>query len=327
MSITFDGTDDYLKKDNVNILDDSGFNATSYTFTVSCWIRPDGRQNGGIWNQYDESAGHGRLGIYLLSSGKIRLRYGNSYRTTGSVIIAANSTTWYHIVSVFQYGSRELFVDSSSVHSHTGNLSSIHSTSGLDFNIGRAFPGSPGTAYYFDGDIAEWAAWKSVLSTGEMTSLYNGASPLFVRPGSMLAYYPMGGPYVGSSAAATGAYRDVLNANDLAEASSPAFAATPTQFSSSAGMFYPNTYMGNDTVPFTAAATEVLDETAITGDDVIHEIISANRRTQAGITVHSGGMNFNKRDNTDSIDAQVQVDELNDRFVESQRTSHNDVHG
>ena len=330
MSITFDGTDDYLYKDDVNILNDSGFSSTSYTFTVSCWIRPDGRHNGGIWEQYDDDgpSGAGRLGVFCLSTGKLRIRYHNSYQTTGSAIIAANSTTWYHIVAQYQYGSRELFVDNSSVKSHTGNKSSDHSHSGIDFNIGRAFSGSPGTAYYFNGDIAEWAAWPVILTAGEITSLYNGASPLFVRSGELLGYYPMGGPYVGSTASATGAYRDVLNANNLAEASSPAFAPTPRSFGTGTGMFYPNTYMGTDTIPFTAASTEeVLDEAAITGDDVLHEIITANRRTQAGITVHGGGMNFKKRDNTDSVDAQVQVDELNDRFVKSKRQIHRDIHG
>lgn len=329
MSIIFDGTDDCIGKDNVNILNDASFSSSSYTFTVSCWIKPHGRQNGGIWEQYDADTPNnaGRLGVYMLSNGKLRLRYDASYRTTGSVIIADNSTTWYHIVSEYQYGSRALYVDNTAAEEHTGNKTSDPGTSGIDFKIGLAYPSNPGTGYYFDGEIAEWAAWTVALTAGERTSLYNGASPLFVRPGKMRAYFPMGGPYVGSTAAAAGAYRDVLNTYDLAETSSPTFAATPTMYNSSAGMFYPNTYMGNDTVPFTAASTEeVLDETAITGDDVLHEIITANRRTQAGITVHSGGMNFKKRDNTDSIDAQVQVDELNDRFVKSKRQNQN-VHG
>ena len=328
MSIIFDGTDDCIGKDNVNILNSSGFSSTSYTFTVSCWVKPHGRHNGGIWEQYDGSGGAGRLGLYCLSNGKIRIRYHNSYQTSTNVVFSTNSDTWYHILVQYQYGSRELFVDNSSAKSHTGNKSSDHSTSGLDFKIGKAFSGSPGSAYYWDGEITEWAAWDAILTAGEITSLYNGASPLFVRPGNMRAYFPMGGPYVGSTATAAGAYRDVLNTYDLAETSSPTFAPTPRNFATSTGMFYPNTYMGNDTIPFTAASTEeVLDEAAITGDDVLHEIITANRRTQAGITVHAGGINFKKRDNTDSIDAQVQVDELNDRFVKSRRVTHDDANG
>jgi len=330
MGIIFDGTDDCIGKNNVNILDSSGFTATNYSFTVSCWVKPHGRHNGGLWEQYDGSNGAGRLGLYCLSNGKIRIRYHNSYQTSTSVVIADNSITWYHIVADFQYGSRNLYVDNSIAKAHTGNKSSDHSTSGLDFKIGKAFSGSPGSAYYWDGEIAEWAAWDTVLTAGERTSLYNGASPLFVRPGRMLAYYPMGGPYVGSTAETFGAYRDVLNANLLTETSSPTFA--PNQFQASAAgianFFYPNTYMGTDTIPFTAASTEeVLDEAAITGGDVLHEIITANLRTQAGITVHGGGINFKKRDNADSIDAQVQVDELNDRFVKSRRVTHDDANG
>ena len=86
--------------------------------------------------------------------------------------------------------------------------------------------------------------------------------------------------------------------------------------------------MGTDTIPFTATTIEeVLDEAAITGNDVLHEMITANLRTQAGITVNSGGLNFKKRDNTDSIDAQVHVDQLNDRFVKSKRQIHEDANG
>ena len=337
MSIIFDGTDDCIGKDNISILNSSGFSATNYSFTVSFWVKPHGRHNGGFWEQYDGSSGPGRLGVYCLSSGKLRIRYHNSYQTSTSAVIADNSITWYHIVADYQYGSRNLYVDNSTAKADTGNKTSDHSTSGLDFKIGKAFSGGPGSAYYFDGEMAEWAAWDTVLTAGERTSLYNGASPLFVRPGKMRAYFPMGGPYVGSTAAAAGAYRDVMNTYDLAETSSPTF--SPNQFQASAAglanFFYPNAYMGTDTIPFSAAEEgggggseeEATDEAALTGNDVLHEIITSNLRTQAGITVHGGGINFKKRDNTDSVDAQVQVNELNDRFVKSKRQIHNDAHG
>ena len=333
MSIIFDGTDDCIGRDNISILNSSGFSATDYAFTVSCWVKPHGRHNGGLWEQYDGSSGPGRLGVYSLSSGKLRIRYHNSYQTSSSVVFSTDSDVWYHIVADFQYGSRNLYVDNSTAKSHTANKSSDHDTAGLDFKIGKAFSASPGSAYYFDGEITEWAAWDAVLTAGERTSLYNGASPLFVRPGKMRAYYPLGGPYVGSTVASSAAYRDLMNSSvthALIPTSAPTFAATPRSFGTGTGMFYPNTYMGNDTIPFTAASTEeedTSDETAITGDDVLHEIITDNRRTQAGITVNTGGINFKQRDNTDSIEAQVQVDELDDRFVKSKRAIHKDVNG
>ena len=115
-----------IGKDNVNILDSSGFSGTNYGFTVSCWIKPHGRHNGGIWEQYDGSAGAGREGAYLLANGKIKLRYLNSDRGSDSVVVADNSDTWYHILTQHQFGSREIFANGASVHLHTYNISNDH---------------------------------------------------------------------------------------------------------------------------------------------------------------------------------------------------------
>ena len=336
MAIDFDGTDDALKT-TTNVIRDSDFSPTSYTFTISCWVKPDAAQNASIWAQQQDDGGtQGRLVLEILSANrKFRFRYQNSSITTGSYAYGTDYDTWYHLVTTHQYtgaSGRHLYIDGAiSVSETSTNRSSDHEDNDLDFLIGAGLATSSpyGHTNHFNGQIAELAVWKVILTAGEVTSLYNGASPLFVRPNKILSYYPLGGPYVTSSTGTTDAYRDIVGGNNLTETSSPAFAATPRSFGTGTGMFYPNTYMGNDTIPFTSAATdeeETTDETAITGDDVIHEIVTDNRRTQAGITVHSGGINFKKRDNTDSIDAQVQVDELNDRFVKSKRQNQN-VHG
>ena len=345
MSIIFDGTDDCIGKDNISILNSSGFSATDYSFTVSCWVKPHGRHNGGIWEQYDGSNGAGRLGLYCLSNGKIRIRYHNSYQTSTSVVFSTDSDVWYHLVADFQYGSRNLYVDNSTAKSHTANKSSDHSTAGLDFKIGKAFQSSPGSAYYWDGEMTEWAAWDTVLTAGERTSLYNGASPLFVRPGNMRAYFPMGGPYVGSTATAAGAYRDVLNTYDLAETSSPTFAPTPRAFATGKGMYYPSA-MGvlNNTVPYvapggggvgggsfsTSSSKGTYTESGISGGDVLHEIITSKLRWQGGTTVNNGGVSFFSTGNSPEmfIDGTSYVSILNNRLVEANRQDQEDeIHG
>ncbi len=339
MAIDFDGTDDALKT-TTNVLTDSTFSATDYSFTVSCWVKPDAAQTAYIWSQQqDDGQTQGRLSLEMISSNrKFKIRFQNSSATSGNNAYGTDYTVWYHLVATFGYTTaigRHLYLNGNSTPiatKSTSNRSSDHSAGDLDFLIGAGLATSSpyGHTAHFNGQIAEVCAWKAILSAGEITSLSNGASPLFVRPGEILSYYPLGGPYVTSSTGTTDAYKDIVGGNNLTETSSPAFAATPRSFGAGTGMFYPNTYMGNDTIPFGATSTEeedTSDETAITGDDIIHEIVTANRRTQAGITVHSGGMNFKKRDNTDSIDAQVQVDELNDRFVKVKRQIHKDVHG
>ena len=61
----------------------------------------------------------------------------------------------------------------------------------------------------------------------------------------------------------------------------------------------------------------VSGESALTGDDVVTEAITANRRTQAGMTMNSGGINFDKKQGEDLPSAQNAIDELDNRFVES----------
>ena len=65
-------------------------------------------------------------------------------------------------------------------------------------------------------------------------------------------------------------------------------------------------------------------ETALSGSDVLTEIISANDRKQGGIRVYGGGLTagFSTRDNTLRPgnlhvvgDAQVAMDKLDSRFV------------
>ena len=73
-------------------------------------------------------------------------------------------------------------------------------------------------------------------------------------------------------------------------------------------------------------AYEYLEEAALTGGDVVQEILIDEARTQGGISVFSGGI-FQKRDDNQPTPIQHQIDTLNDRFIESQRTNHNDVHG
>ena len=58
-------------------------------------------------------------------------------------------------------------------------------------------------------------------------------------------------------------------------------------------------------------------ESALTGGDVLAEIISANRRLQGGMKMNNGGINFDGRRGKYLPLAQNAIDELGDRFVQS----------
>ena len=58
-------------------------------------------------------------------------------------------------------------------------------------------------------------------------------------------------------------------------------------------------------------------ESALSGSDVIAEIISANRRIQAGMKMNNGGINFDERRGQQIPEPQNSIDELDNRFVQS----------
>jgi|TARA_R110000824_G_scaffold97267_1_gene232304 hypothetical protein len=60
-----------------------------------------------------------------------------------------------------------------------------------------------------------------------------------------------------------------------------------------------------------------MGESALTGSDVVTEVISANRRIQAGMKMSNGGLNFDERRGEKIPQAQNAIDELDNRFVQS----------
>ena len=335
MAIEFDGTNDCLTTsgNGNNILRDSSFTNTNYSFTVSCWVRPHGKQNSVIWSQYltSGSGQGGRLALEMVSSNKkFTIRSSAGSASSGDDAYIDSSTNWYHLVCTFTWPDRYLYVngnvDSPAI-SDISDRNSLHEKNGLATIIGaRREPNNTdgdSTTHelemFFDGVIAEWAAWNRVLTSGEIQSLYAGVSPIMVRADHLLAYFPLGGPYVDS----TNPYRDITNQKSLTVVDSPTFVANPNaEASVGLHMLYP--HAGPTTVYTTTPSEEEEEEAALTGSDVIHEIITANDRKQGGICVHSGGTTFAKRDNNIQIAAQNQVTELNNKYVEESRQDHRD---
>ena len=60
-----------------------------------------------------------------------------------------------------------------------------------------------------------------------------------------------------------------------------------------------------------------MGESALTGSDVLTEVISGNRRIQAGMKMNNGGINFDERRGEKNPQAQNAIDELDNRFVQS----------
>jgi len=99
-----------------------------------------------------------------------------------------SANTWHHAAAVFTSPtSRAAFIDGGS----KGTNTTSRTPSSIDhINIG-ALDYSIGQAGAMSGRIAEAAIWNVALTDAEVASLAAGFTPPFIRPQSLVAYWPL----------------------------------------------------------------------------------------------------------------------------------------
>ena len=81
---------------------------------------------------------------------------------------------------------------------------------GIDTAIIGAWKIASTTLYYWSGLLAEAAIWDVALTTVEIALLSAGYSPLFVRPGNLVKYWPL---KAASATPDSGDYMDLMTGN------------------------------------------------------------------------------------------------------------------
>ena len=210
MAVAFDGTNQYYNKPSALF---SGTSGTDFDITFVCWARPDNRHTGYIIAADNGSSYADGWGIYSVSGGKFSIRFESSY-AIGTTTYANGNTTWFHLAGVGQYGTRTLYLDGASESTNTSNREMV-----LD-NADNFYIGNSRLNNYFEGKIAECAAYSVSLTAAEIAVLAAGFSPLFVRPDKLVGYWPLGGPYAPVNT-------DIVGGNTLTINNSPAAEAPP----------------------------------------------------------------------------------------------------
>lgn len=100
---------------------------------------------------------------------------GTAEGVSATVTHSVSTGTWYNIGATYDVsaGTLEVFVNGSSIGTGTGGPTSIANTAG-DFNLGR----NPAGGNYLDGLLDQVGVWTKLLSSTEMTDLYNGGRGL-----------------------------------------------------------------------------------------------------------------------------------------------------
>jgi hypothetical protein len=106
---------------------------------------------------------------------------------SGAYTVSPPVGEWHHYVAIEDGDSRNVYYDGAA---GTANNDTVTLT-GLDETTIGCAQLSGGTNYHFNGQIAEVAIWNVILSASEITMLSLGVSPLFVRPQSLVSYWPI----------------------------------------------------------------------------------------------------------------------------------------
>jgi len=193
---------------------------TATPITMACWVWTDqvtdgaafmSLANGGTVDDYFFLGFYGHIGGDPITA---NTRQGaNNYDAMTSTGMSVN--TWHHACAVFASPtSRASYIDGGS----KGTNASSSTPVGISRTaIGLIWDSSP--AYFHDGRIAEAAIWNAALTDAEVAILGKGYSPLFVRPQSLVAYWPLIGR--------TNPEIDIIGTYPMTENPAPNVAAHP----------------------------------------------------------------------------------------------------
>lgn len=125
------------------------------------------------------------------STGGVRAGVNNTGTAAFAVSTASSSAnTWFHAAAVFaSTTSRAAYLNGANKGTDTTSKTwgSTPDRTGIGANINSTI----GWNFVATGLIAEAAIWSAALTDAEIATLATGVSPLTVRPGSLLAYWPL----------------------------------------------------------------------------------------------------------------------------------------
>jgi len=175
-------------------------NITNYPLTMATWFYPAsvtltmammGRGNTGVNESYDMlylsgTAAGDPIRVYSKASGAA------AAFATATVGVNGVANQWYHACGVIA-GSQDR-----RCYFNGGNKGTETATDRTPYSVsGYALGAVPRLSFAFPwyGGLAESAVWNVALTDDEVAALGAGVCPLFIRPGSLVSYWPLGGMY------------------------------------------------------------------------------------------------------------------------------------
>ena len=195
-SFDFDGTNDYLSGSSQ--LAAAGTMKTSGS--VSVWVKLDSMSANGFIVHWAAEEGTDDQIILIWNNGAARIRGNVKFGGTSNVVDSGagleNDGNWHHVVLTWDSGSKasanniaRIYIDGSQTDTDAIGNTWGNAADPAFFSVGRneILDNS-----YFNGHINDLALFSDVLTSSEVTAIYNSGSPKDESDHSgLLAYYTM----------------------------------------------------------------------------------------------------------------------------------------
>ena len=151
------------------------------TFTISLWFKTSQTNGGTLFGQQNtsnpSSAGGWAPVIYLLTDGRIRIEPFWTANINNAIYSssALNDNNWHNIITTFNSGTNQLYVDGVYNTQQTGKtLTSFTTTYYYIVGAGYAAVRSGiGPSYYFSGNISNFSFYNRALTASEIQQNFN----------------------------------------------------------------------------------------------------------------------------------------------------------
>jgi len=192
ISFDFDGANDYLTRATIGSLETTG--------SVSAWVKLDSMSANGFIFQLRAESGTNDQIILLWNNASAVIRGNVKFGGTTNVVDSGsgleNDGNWHHVVFTWMSGSKtasdnytRIYIDGSETDNDAIGNTWADASAPAELVIGR---NSIQSNAYFNGHINDVAIFSDVLTSGEVSSIYNEGVPKDESDHSgLVAYYTM----------------------------------------------------------------------------------------------------------------------------------------
>jgi hypothetical protein len=160
---------------------------TSLVFTVACWCRADNSSGGYFFTLNDSTSPTAYYRAYYSGGGQPEFSTPSGACQTSTT---ASINAWDHVCVVSASAtSRSVYLNGGGKATDTASYEPVSWSFPL-FTVGSNW--SSGSIFQaFTGDLSDFAVWDVALTDAEVLALSSGTPPTRIRPGNLVAYYPI----------------------------------------------------------------------------------------------------------------------------------------